>query len=100
MHGTRPTALRSIFTRVAGSSDNAAGQSGGESWLSLLPADVRAGIEATGTSRGEPMRILLIMPDAHMHKLRLGPFVRSMREAPLTLDHAGWRLCRMILTSR
>jgi radical SAM superfamily enzyme YgiQ (UPF0313 family) len=31
------------------------------------------------------MRILLIMPDAHMHKLRLGPFVRSMREAPLTL---------------
>ena len=31
------------------------------------------------------MRILLIMPDAHMHKLRLGPFVRSFREAPLTL---------------
>jgi radical SAM superfamily enzyme YgiQ (UPF0313 family) len=31
------------------------------------------------------MRILLIMPDAHMHKLRVGPFVRSMREAPLTL---------------
>ena len=31
------------------------------------------------------MRILLIMPDAHMHKLRLGSFVRSMREAPLTL---------------
>jgi radical SAM superfamily enzyme YgiQ (UPF0313 family) len=31
------------------------------------------------------MRILMIMPDAHMHKLRLGPFVRSMREAPLTL---------------
>lgn len=31
------------------------------------------------------MRILLIMPDAHMHKLRFGPFVRSMREAPLTL---------------
>jgi radical SAM superfamily enzyme YgiQ (UPF0313 family) len=25
------------------------------------------------------------MPDAHMHKLRLGPFVRSLREAPLTL---------------
>ena len=25
------------------------------------------------------------MPDAHMHKLRLGPHVRSMREAPLTL---------------
>jgi radical SAM superfamily enzyme YgiQ (UPF0313 family) len=31
------------------------------------------------------MRILLIMPDAHMHKLRLGPFTRSFREAPLTL---------------
>lgn len=31
------------------------------------------------------MRILLIMPDAHMHKLRLGRFVRSFREAPLTL---------------
>jgi radical SAM superfamily enzyme YgiQ (UPF0313 family) len=31
------------------------------------------------------MRILLIMPDAHMHKLRIGAFVRSMREAPLTL---------------
>ena len=31
------------------------------------------------------MRILLIMPDAHMHKLRIGSFVRSMREAPLTL---------------
>lgn len=31
------------------------------------------------------MKILLIMPDAHMHKLRIGPFTRSMREAPLTL---------------
>ncbi|MCX7010856.1 MAG: radical SAM protein [Kiritimatiellaeota bacterium] len=31
------------------------------------------------------MKILLIMPDAHMHKLRIGSFVRSMREAPLTL---------------
>jgi radical SAM superfamily enzyme YgiQ (UPF0313 family) len=31
------------------------------------------------------MRILLIMPDAHMHKLRIGSLVRSMREAPLTL---------------
>ncbi len=31
------------------------------------------------------MRILLVMPDAHMHKLQIGPFVRSMREAPLTL---------------
>jgi len=28
---------------------------------------------------------LLIMPDAHMHKLHVGPFVRSMREMPLTL---------------
>lgn len=32
-----------------------------------------------------PMKILLIMPDAHMHTLRIGRFVRSMREAPLTL---------------
>lgn len=31
------------------------------------------------------MKILLIMPDAHMHKLRCGRYVRSMREAPLTL---------------
>lgn len=31
------------------------------------------------------MKILLIMPDSHMHVLRLGSFVRSMREAPLTL---------------
>ena len=31
------------------------------------------------------MRILLIVPDAHMHTLRIGPFVRSFREAPLTL---------------
>jgi len=31
------------------------------------------------------MRILLIMPDAHMHQLRLGPLRCSMREAPLTL---------------
>ncbi len=31
------------------------------------------------------MKILLLMPDAHMHKLRFGPYVRSMREAPLTL---------------
>ena len=35
------------------------------------------------------MRILLIMPDAHMHKLRFGPFIRSMREAPLTLTTLG-----------
>jgi len=27
------------------------------------------------------MRILLLMPDAHMHKLRIGSFIRSMREA-------------------
>ncbi len=31
------------------------------------------------------MKILLIMADAHMHTLRIGPHVRSMREAPLTL---------------
>jgi len=31
------------------------------------------------------MNVLLIMPDAHMHKLRIGSFVKSMREAPLTL---------------
>jgi radical SAM superfamily enzyme YgiQ (UPF0313 family) len=31
------------------------------------------------------MKILLIMADAHMHKIRVGSFVRSMREAPLSL---------------
>lgn len=31
------------------------------------------------------MRVLLILPDAKMHKLKIGPIVRSMREAPLTL---------------
>ncbi len=31
------------------------------------------------------LKILLIMADAHMHKLRLGNFVRSSREAPVTL---------------
>ena len=31
------------------------------------------------------MRVLLILPDAKMHKLKIGPMVRSMREAPLTL---------------
>lgn len=31
------------------------------------------------------MKILLITPDAHMHKLYLGKKVRSCREAPLTL---------------
>jgi len=31
------------------------------------------------------MRVLLILPDAYIHKIRIGPFVRSMREAPLTL---------------
>ncbi len=31
------------------------------------------------------MRILLLQPDAHMHKLRIGGHVRSMREAPLSL---------------
>lgn len=32
------------------------------------------------------MKLLLIMPDAHMHTLRIGPFVRSMREMPLTIS--------------
>lgn len=31
------------------------------------------------------MKILLVMPDAQMHKIRLGPFVRSMREMPLSI---------------
>ena len=31
------------------------------------------------------MKILLLMPDAHMHKLKIGSHVRSMREAPLSL---------------
>ncbi len=31
------------------------------------------------------MKVLLILPDAKMHKLKIGPMVRSMREAPLTL---------------
>ena len=31
------------------------------------------------------MKILLLMPDAHMHKLRIGSRIRSMREAPLSL---------------
>lgn len=31
------------------------------------------------------MKILLIMPDAHMHKFRFGSYVCSLREAPLTL---------------
>jgi radical SAM superfamily enzyme YgiQ (UPF0313 family) len=31
------------------------------------------------------MKILLIMPDPQMHKVHLGSFVRSLREAPLTL---------------
>ncbi|MBN2641308.1 MAG: B12-binding domain-containing radical SAM protein [Victivallales bacterium] len=31
------------------------------------------------------MKILLIMPDAHMHKIRIGRFVRSMREMPLSI---------------
>lgn len=30
-------------------------------------------------------KVLLIMPDAHMHKLRFGPMLKSLREAPLTL---------------
>lgn len=31
------------------------------------------------------MRILLVMPDANIHRLRLGSWSRSFREAPLTL---------------
>ncbi|MBD3374324.1 radical SAM protein [candidate division KSB1 bacterium] len=31
------------------------------------------------------MRILLIMPDARIHRLKIGPLVSSFREAPLTL---------------
>lgn len=31
------------------------------------------------------MKVLLIMADAHMHKLVVGPFKRSMREAPLSM---------------
>src|SRR6266702_1240922 len=31
------------------------------------------------------MKLLLIMPDARMHKLKIGPFVRSMREMPLSI---------------
>lgn len=31
------------------------------------------------------LNLLLIMPDAHMHTLRVGPFVRSMREMPLSI---------------
>ncbi|NTW14491.1 MAG: radical SAM protein [Candidatus Moranbacteria bacterium] len=30
-------------------------------------------------------KLLLIMPDAHMHKIILGPIRKSLREAPLTL---------------
>lgn len=30
-------------------------------------------------------KILLIMPDAHMHKIKFGPISMSLREAPLTL---------------
>jgi radical SAM superfamily enzyme YgiQ (UPF0313 family) len=31
------------------------------------------------------VKVLLLMPDAHMHKLRVGGRIRSMREAPLSL---------------
>jgi radical SAM superfamily enzyme YgiQ (UPF0313 family) len=49
------------------------------------------------------MKLLLIMPDAHMHKLRVGPHLRSMREAPLTIavlaglvpQGRGWE-CRLV----
>ena len=32
------------------------------------------------------IKVLLILPDARMHKLKIGSHVRSMREAPLTLS--------------
>ena len=31
------------------------------------------------------MRILLLIPDGHIHRIRIGRFVRSMREAPLSM---------------
>ncbi len=31
------------------------------------------------------MKILLVMPDAQMHRIKLGPFIRSMREMPLSI---------------
>lgn len=31
------------------------------------------------------IKIMLIMPDGHIHKIKIGSFSRSMREAPLTL---------------
>ncbi len=30
------------------------------------------------------LRILLVLADGHIHKLKLGPIDRSFREAPLT----------------
>jgi len=33
-----------------------------------------------------PVKVLLIMPDANMHKLYVGSYVRSFREAPLSLS--------------
>jgi len=38
---------------------------------------------AIGSQRA--LRVLLVLPDGRIHKLRLGSFQRSMREAPLTL---------------
>lgn len=40
--------------------------------------------------------VLLIMPDAHMHKVQFGPISKSLREAPLTLT----TLAAMIDTSK
>jgi hypothetical protein len=31
------------------------------------------------------VKLLIIMPDAHMHKLKIGPYIRSMREMPLSI---------------
>ncbi len=38
-------------------------------------------------ARRDHLRILLLLPDGQIHKLRIGRFERSMREAPLTLTH-------------
>jgi hypothetical protein len=31
------------------------------------------------------MKILLILPDGNIHKVKFGPLTRSLREAPLTM---------------
>ncbi len=39
----------------------------------------------TSNSAELPIRILLVLPDGKIHKLKLGPLTMSFREAPLTL---------------